>query len=93
MAGTGSGHTGSMASSAAAVVAAASRAALYDGELSAAREADGFGALTFSNGDVYRGEQLSPSRLPMHYRRYQPRQLFEQPLRPTIIIIPRASLI
>jgi hypothetical protein len=65
VAGTGSGRTGSMASAAAAV-SAASRAALYDGELSAAREADGFGTLTFSNGDVYRGEQLSPSLLPMH---------------------------
>ena len=31
------------------------RAALYDGELSATREAEGFGSLTFSNGAVYRG--------------------------------------
>jgi hypothetical protein len=60
---TGSGRAGTALSTAAeaAAVATASRAALYDGELSAAREADGFGTLTFSNGDVYRGAGPLPA--------------------------------
>jgi hypothetical protein len=39
-------------------VAVVTRSALYDGELSANREAEGYGTLTFSNGDVYRGKHL-----------------------------------